>query len=401
MKVLQICNKVPFPPKDGGSLATWNLAKGLAQQGVDLTIAALNTSKHQINNILIPEEYNKKIRIQTIDLNTDIRPVKLIRNLFFSKLPYNLERFQTGDFAKLIVSLLSQFSWDIILLEGTTLAVYLPVIRKHTITKVVMRAHNVEHMIWKGVARFEKSPLKKKYFSIIASRMKIFETKQLSGYDALLPISEADSLIFRKFGFIGPVNITPFGIEMKESTNDKVPGLPNDLIYIGALDWLPNLDGLKWFIEKVWTSLHNKFPGLQLHIAGRNPSKEIRKMFSSAGIHFYGEVENTYDFLNKGSIMIVPLFAGSGMRVKIIEGMAAGKCLITTEQGIEGISATPGKHILVANQENEFKKCIESILIDPEKRNSLRTEGQKYIRQNFNNFVISEKLVDFFNSIIK
>ena len=123
MKVLQICNKVPFPPKDGGSLATWNLAKGLAQQGVDLTIAALNTSKHQINNILIPEEYNKKIRIQTIDLNTDIRPVKLIRNLFFSKLPYNLERFQTGDFAKLIVSLLSQFSWDIILLEGTTLAV--------------------------------------------------------------------------------------------------------------------------------------------------------------------------------------------------------------------------------------------------------------------------------------
>ena len=401
MKILQICNKVPFPPKDGGALAVWNLSTGLVRHGADLYVLALNTSKHSVAKIQIPEEFRKKIMIDSTELNTEISYLDLFTNLVFESIPYNLKRFKSEDFSKKIITAILDFQPEIVLLEGLALASYIPVIRKNSTAKLVMRAHNVEHIIWQGLLKEEKSPITRIYLNNLTKRIRKFEIGQLKNYDALLPISVIDEKWFLRFGYKGPSLTIPFGIDIKNLPEDKDEYLKNDLIYIGALDWAPNLEGLRWFVNEVWPNIRTDFPELQFHVAGRNPSDEVRNLLNMDGIKFYGEIENVSELMKKGRIMIIPLFSGSGMRVKIIEGLQAGKLVITTQQGLEGIPAKAGEHLLVANTIHEFTTQIHNSIKKPEDLAKICLNGQKFVEQNFNNFVISKKLTEFFNSLIE
>ncbi len=401
MKILQLCNKVPFPPKDGGALAIWNLSKGMVQQGIELYILALNTSKHPISDFQVPEKYKEKIQIEAVDIDTRIKYTDLFANFLFGSDPYNLIRFKSEKFSASLNRVLETFKPDIVLLEGLPMVWYIPAIREYSEAKVVMRAHNVEHIIWNGLAEEEKSPLTKLYFKNLTKRIRKFEIDQLKNYDALLPISLIDEKWYRFVGFEKPSETIPFGVESGDFTEIKNVDIPNDLIYIGALDWAPNLDGLKWFVKEVWPTIHSEFPELKLHVAGRNPSDEVRKIVQVDGIIFYGEIDNISDLMNKGMILIVPLFSGSGMRVKIIEGLQAGKLIITTHQGLEGIPAYPGEQLLEANSVHEFTSHIITSLSKPEIIRNIGLKGQEFVKQNFNNFALSKKLINFFNSLVE
>ncbi len=125
MKILQICNKTPYPPKDGGSLASWMLVKGLISQGDLVHILTINTQKHYVENPQIPSHLQDKVSISPIQTDTDIKLLSLIQNLLFSKLPYNIERFWCEIFNSELISILKKHPFDLVLLEGLPLALYI------------------------------------------------------------------------------------------------------------------------------------------------------------------------------------------------------------------------------------------------------------------------------------
>ncbi|MCD6598494.1 MAG: glycosyltransferase [Bacteroidales bacterium] len=400
MNILQLCNKVPYPPKDGGSLATWSLTSGMMQHGVKLKVISMQTSKHSQTNEELPPEIANNISYDIIPLNTDIKITRLIHNLLFSKLPYNLERFSSDKFSGEIISSINENTFDIILLEGLSMAIYIPLIRSYTSTKIVMRAHNIEYKIWEGLSESRKGIFRKNYLKILSSRLKHFEYLQLSFYDGIVPITENDAVLITKMGYKGPLQVIPFGMDLKNyQFPDKEP-IPKDLIFIGALDWNPNIDGLNWFLNKVWPQIHKDYPDLHFHIAGRNPSKRLLPLFKTPGIKYYGEVEDTNSFMAKGSLLVVPLFSGSGMRIKIIEGLARKKCIVTTPKGSEGIPVEEGKHLLTASSSVEFINQIKKILENQNVCETLSQEGYQFVKQNYDNFALTKKLIVFFNQLI-
>ena len=397
MNILVLTNKPPYPAKDGGAIAVFNLAKGLAETGSYVRILAMNTSKHK--GCQFHDELNPNLKLTYINVNTDISFLSLIKNLVFSKLPYNAERFVSKTFLNELIKILQHESFDVVQLEGPYLGFCIDTIRQFSKAKISLRAHNVEHEIWQRTANFEKNLFKKLYLNHLAARIKKFELSLHSRFDLLVPITFRDDKEFNKLGNQKPSHVTPVGIEIIDKFI-QVQENSDNIFYIGALDWIPNQEGLLWFIERVWPFILESISKVQFHIAGRNAPKWLEKVFEKSQIQFHGEIENAAEFITENGIMIVPLFSGSGMRVKIVEGMALGKAIVTTSIGAEGIEAINGQDLVIANTVSEFADELIKLLRNKELINTFSVNARKFVKKNYDNKLISQNLLNFYKQHI-
>jgi len=398
MKILQIANKVPYPPKDGGSIATFAMSKGFKELGHKVTVMAMSTSKHPVKESDIPSEIRSGIRFIIIDVNTRISPARALKNLLLSSLPYNAERFISKAFSTRLEQLLQEEKYDVIQLEGLYMAPYISLIRKHSTALLSMRAHNIEHEIWERTV-MQRSGLKKIYTRIIAQRVKRMELAFLNGYDAMIPITARDAQIMESFGCRLPVHVSPTGINTSEfSEYNGKPEFPS-IFHIGALDWSPNQEGIDWFLKRCWPDLHSKYPELKFYIAGRNAPDHIKNI-DEPNVEFLGEVDNAYTFMENKAVMVVPLLSGSGMRIKIIEGMALQKSIVSTSIGAEGIGVTHGTDIIIADGPEKFTEGIENLLNNFDKFEAIGKNAKKYVEENYDNLSISKSLMGFYKELI-
>ena len=172
------------------------------------------------------------------------------------------------------------------------------------------------------------------------------------------------------------------------------------MFFIGALDWLPNQKGLIWFLEQVWPKLKNDWPEVHFHVAGRNAPVWLAERLQSQNINFCGEIDDAGDFLSKFQVQIVPLFSGSGIRIKILEGMAMGKAIVATSKAVEGIGITPGKELMIADDADAFMLAIKDLLTHKNKRNSIGAEARAFISKEFDNLALANKVGSFYRSLI-
>ncbi len=401
MNILQIFNKVPYPPKDGGSVAVASFSEGFAKNGNKVDLLCLNTNKHHTDLSAITNLLHKNITINAVNINTDIRIIPALKNLLFSKLPYIAERFISVEFEQKLITQIQNTNYDIIQIEGLYMMPYVSVIRKYSDAIISYRAHNIENEIWSLNLKQEKNFLKKLYLKNLVKRLKKFELSFLNSYNILIPITERDGNILKKLENKKPMHISPTGIDIKKYSQSEINFSDVKLFHLGSLDWIPNIDGLKWFLKNVWTKLHYEFPDLTFTIAGRNASAELINSFTKyQNIIFKGEIENAIDFMHQHNVMIVPLLSGSGMRIKIIEGMACGNIIISTSKGAEGINAENNKEILLAETPEDFINQIKRLLSDKNLLIEISEAAKQFISVNFNNFAISKSLLDFYKKFI-
>ena len=398
MKILQIANKVPYPPRDGGSIATFAMSKGFRELGHEVTVLAMSTTKHPVNPEDIPDEIRRDIHFVIVDVDTRIKPLMALKNLLFSSLPYNADRFINDAFNRRLAQLLEEEVYDVIQLEGLYLAPYVQTIRNYSRAVIAMRAHNIEHEIWNRTVQQRKG-FSKWYIAVIASRIKKMELGFLNSYDAMVPITMRDEKILKELGCILPAHVAPTGVNMTEFDKYKMQAEFPSVFHIGALDWSPNQEGLDWFFKKCWRKLHAKYPGLKFYIAGRNAPGHISNI-KEPGVVFLGEVDDAYTFMGEKAVMVVPLLSGSGMRIKIIEGMALGKSIVSTSIGAEGIGVTHGRNILIADDPEKFTASIESLLNNFDKFEAIGSNAREFVAENYDNLSISRALAGFYKEMM-
>jgi polysaccharide biosynthesis protein PslH len=397
MRILLLCNKSPWPPKDGGASATLNIIRSLLVHKASVTVLALNTIKHFQKIEEIPPELAIPTNYQLVNIETRINYLSLLDNLLFSGEPYNLKRFWSSQFNQRLTDVL-KMKFDIVQLEGLAMYLYLPAIRQNSSARVVFRPHNIENRIWSMLADEEKNPLRRTYFRILAKRLKTLEKRIAEKSDAVVPISTSDLTWFRLNGLAKPSLLSMPGYEPPPT--DELPSCKTrQVFYIGALDWLPNIYGLKWFIKQVWPLVINEIPDAQFIIAGRNASKSTIDGFKGRNISYEGEVASSSDFIRDKSVMVVPLFSGSGLRLKIIEGMSLGKSIVTTPVGAEGIICSDNKDIFIASTPSGFAERIIKLLTNSDLRDETGKNAIDNVSENYNIFVSSANLMNFYEEI--
>ena len=400
MNILQVTNKVPFPARDGGAIACMNLTKGFSQLGNKVTVLAMNTLKHHIRPDEIPDEINQLATFKLVDVPAKINAFAALFNLIFTRKPYNAVRFINDNFSKAFAALLTQNQFDIIQLEGLYVCPYIPLIRKYSKATVVYRAHNVEFEIWERTALLSRG-LRKIYLQNLSKRIKRFETELMNSYDILVPITARDGEILDSLGNVKDKQVFQTGIDLSAVAPDTSMLEFPSLFHMGSLEWAPNQEGVLWFLENCWTLIRDKYPDFHFYVAGRNAPQWLIKKLNVEGVVFVGEVADAYRFMNSKAIMIVPLFSGSGMRIKIIEGMALGKSIVSTSIGTEGINVTDSENILLADDATSFVDAVFGLVEDRKNFERLGKNASLFIQQNFDNLALSKKLIAFYKQYTK
>lgn len=401
MRILQLCKKFPWPLKDGESIATTYLAKALNDLGCTVTLLSMNTSKHRADISALPTDFNHYAAVHAVEVDNHLRPMEALSNLLFSDESYHVNRFINEDFRQKLIELLQTGQYDIVHLETLFLSPYIPVIREHSTAKIVMRSHNVEHKIWERVAA-NSNPIKRWYLETITPRLRKFEIEHLNSYDLFAGITADDLHHFQSLGLTKPSMVAPIGLDCSDYQPDYAAyDQPLSLSFIGSLDWMPNIEGLEWFLENVWLPLIvPNFPDLTFHIAGRNTPQKLLRL-NIPGVTVHGEVPSARAFLNAYPVTIAPLLSGGGMRAKILEGMALGRVVISTSVGMEGIDVHPGREAMIANTPEEWlgaiRKCVE-------KRAHLKEMGQKaaaFCRENYDNLEVGRHLLAHYQELLE
>ena len=306
-----------------------------------------------------------------------------------------------GEARRQSIEMLKAKRYDVVQLETIYMAPYIPVIRKHSAAKIILRAHNVEHEIWDRLTRNTRNPVKRLYLEILTNRLRKFEVDQLDRIDAMLSISAKDDAHFRQLGYQGRSRVMPISLNL-DTYSARHDWDAVTLSFIGSLDWFPNLEGLEWFLEHVdldgLACPHTGQP-VKFHVAGRNPPASIVSN-PLASLVFHGEVPEAVDFINDHPLMVVPLFSGSGMRTKILEAMALERVVITTTLGLEGIDAVDGEEVLIADSGEAFREKIASLLENPDRIMQIGKAARRHIEENYDAPVVADDLYQFLHSTL-
>ncbi|NQV01179.1 MAG: glycosyltransferase, partial [Bacteroidia bacterium] len=202
MKILVICNKSPYPPREGGPIAMNMIVEGLISEGDQVKVLAVNSFKYNISPDDIPESYREKTGIELIDVDLRIKPLAAFLNLFTNR-SYHVERFISSNFRKRLIEVLRSDQYNIVQMETIFVAPYLSTVRANSDAKVVLRAHNIEHLIWSRVAEGTQNPLKRLYINHLATTLKRYEQEMVPQFDGIAAITEKDAEYFRRVEVTG------------------------------------------------------------------------------------------------------------------------------------------------------------------------------------------------------
>ena len=375
------------------------MAKGLIENDVELCLLTINTKKHFKPDENVPDEFKIKSNYISIFRDTNTSLFGALLNIFSDR-SYFVSRFYFKNFNERLTAILKNNSFDIIQIEGLFMAVYLKTIKKYSQAKIVLRAHNIEHHIWERHIINEKNSFKKAYLALQNQRLKRFELFVISKSDAIVPITEVDAEAFKSLGFKKPVFPCITGVDVKYYQHrEELAIKAKTIFYFGSMDWLPNQEAVNWFLDHCWNIVHKAVPEAKFIIAGRGMPISLKQM-SRSNVLIIENVKDGKVFFQQNQVMIVPLLSGSGLRIKIIEGMAYGKAIVSTTVGAEGIHYTNKKNIVIADKPSDFAEAVINLLNSDKDRLALETNASDLALRDFDNLQVVSKLVLFYKQLL-
>ncbi len=398
MRILQLCNKPPYPPIDGGTKAMFGIAMGLLHNGHDVKVMCITTPKHPFDPDTVPTEIMDHTRMEGIFVDTSLNIVDAFTDLVTAD-NYNISRFFSPDMDIRLIRLLTREKYDVVLLESLFMTPYIATIRRYTKARIVLRSHNLEHVIQERIAHGETNVFKKPYRRFLAKQLKQYEVAVLPRVDGVAAITPGDAEHLMAYSAKTPIVTIPFGVDPDSYSVNGPAGEPV-FFHLGSMDWLPNEDGVRWLVEKVWPLVTKVHPQARLHLAGNKMPHYLLDL-KMPGLTVTGRVESADQYMSERHVMLVPLFSAGGMRVKIIEGMAMGKCVISTTMGAEGIACKSGHDILLADTAEAMAQQIGSVIADPTIAVGIGKHARELVLAHYSNDVIVRDLIAFFHSLGK
>ena len=397
-KILILTNRVPYPLKDGGNLAMNAMIEGYHRAGWQVYLLAMNTSRHYIKHEQLQQLFTHLYAFEWVDINNHLKWNEVMKNYLFSSEPEHAIRFYKEDFKDKIIEVLESFKPDAVQVESVYLSTYLPIIKEYSDAVTVLRVHNIEYHVWQSLAKKHGNVFKRIYLSNLAGRIRNFERDAWKEYELLLAITERDAQAISRLESVNNLAVAPFSIDLekvKPGHNEKWVGY-----HIGAMDWMANREGISWFLEKAWPKIRRAAPGFEFYYAGRNMPDDF-KIPGIKGVYCLNEVPSAEDFIADKKILIVPLKSGGGIRVKILEAMAAGKIVITTSVGIKGIDAHPGEHFLLANKPEDFARSVKWCLENKEAAEKMAKNARVLVSEKYEYCKVISNVIDEVEKLIK
>lgn len=363
MQVTIVDLDVPYPPNSGKRLRTLNLMLPLAARhditliaraadAVEREAAARFLRGHGIRPVLVDEPLASKQGPSFY--------LRLAANLA-SPLPYSVTSHISPAMRAAVRRHASEVPIDLMQLE---FAGHL-YCHEGLTCPLVIQAHNVESLIWKRYKETATDPLRRAYISTQHTKYLSFEKAAFHAADRIVAVSEADAELARKLYDDPPMAVVDNGVDVVGFGELKPDPSSNQVLFLGALDWRPNIDAVEQLLGEIFPALRARVPAATLAIVGRKPAAELRRRIEAVeGATLFADVPDVRPFLTGSAVMAVPLRIGGGSRLKILESLAAGLPVVSTAIGAEGLVLQHGRDLSIADTRADFAAALATALTD-------------------------------------
>ena len=383
MHLLWVKTELLHPIDKGGRIRTYNMLRALKRQH-RVTYVTLDNGKAAPDAVARAVEYCHDIIRVPFDEAVRLSPrfwIELLGNVV-SPFPYAIAKYKSTALRRAIEQAVRERGIDVVVCDFLAPSQNVP---DGLPCPVVLFQHNVEAAIWKRHAEVRENPLAKAYFHEQWRRMERFERQECRRFDRVVAVSRADAEeMERKYG-IADVADVPTGVDIDYfRPAGRAPQEPHNLVFTGSMDWLPNEDGITWFVDHVLPRIHEHLPDVTLTIVGRNPPPRIQQLArQDARLRVTGSVPDVRPYIEGAALFVVPLRVGGGTRLKIYEALAMERPLVSTTIGAEGLPLEPGKHIKIGDDPGAFAQAVLTLLNNPAAADRMGRTSADYIREHF------------------
>lgn len=358
MNVLFLTPQLPFPQTSGGAIKSFKLVEHLSKSH-QVTIASLLKSDDDKKNLHQFLKVIPNVSVSSHFLLIERTLTNLIKS-YFSGVPLTIFRNLSPEFKK-EVELLTK-ACDVIFVDHYLMFQYIP---KSFNGRIIVHQHNAEFIMWSRMAKQTINPLKKLVLSLEAHRIKKYEVLMCNKANAVLAAPN-DQVELKSAGVKTNVFIDTYHLGNEE--NLHLPAIKYDntqlnLLFIGTLTWEANIDGLLWFLKECWPLIKAQLPQVKFTVVGKcSDELKQRILLLAPEIDLLGFVDNLDELYQSHRVFVAPLRFGSGIKVKVVNGLYRGIPTVTTSVGAEGLNLNNGEELFIADNKTEFSKNIISLL---------------------------------------
>ncbi len=386
MKLLWVKTDFLHPTTRGGQIRTLELLRRLHRRH-EIHYVAFHDPKEP-EGLQRASEYCSKaypIDYQIADKSSPAFLGELIAGLF-SSIPVSIRRCRSAEMRRRIERLIPQERFDSVVCDFLSPAPNIPELRS-----CVLFQHNVEAIIWKRRTEHASDPMRRFYLKLQAKRMSQYEGEVCRKVRKVIAVSETDAALMQESYGVKGVDAVATGVDAdyfapgaKQAQTAEFQQTAADLVFVGSMDWAPNIDGIEWFEREVLPLILRRKPGCSIAIVGRKPPPAILELAARhPGIQVTGTVPDVRPWLWGSKVSIVPLRVGGGTRLKIFEAMAAGAPVVSTTIGAEGLGARDGDTIRIADAPQDFAAACIELLDDAAERERLRDRALQMVTRQY------------------
>ena len=293
----------------------------------------------------------------------------------FSELPLAVSRYRSAGMQRQVAELIKFEDFDALVCDFLFPAPNIP-----DLATALLFQHNVEAQIWKRRLEHASFPPVRWYFRSQYEKMRRYEGQVCGAVKRVIAVSNEDAQAMRSEYGVRCVHAVPTGVDLDYFTPPGDVTRARNLVFVGSMDWDPNVDGMQWFVREVLPRIRMRRPDCALTIAGRHPHSAIRKLAAEyPNIRVTGTVADVRPFLWESAVSIVPLRIGGGTRLKIFEAMAAQVPVVSTTIGAEGLDVRNGETIRIADSPEDFADHCLELLADPAARNNIASAAWEMV----------------------
>ena len=397
MRILYISARQCWPPNSGGKLRDHRLLLALGQAS-DLTYIYYAEPGVQP---VTPSDIPVCRRIVSVPRPARYRPGKIVRGLL-GPWPLPVVNYTSPAMIDAIRSVLRQDRFDLVHLDSLHLAACEAAVRSELGRSAIIYGwHDVaSELMW----RYSQMPIslaRRTYARFTARRLERAEAAILDTAFGHVVCSERERVSLLARSPKARIAVIENGVDTGAF---KPPNRNSELtriVFVGAMHYYANIDAVTWFARQIWPAMHQRFPRYRFTIVGADPKPEVRALGDLPGIEVTGTVPDVRPFYQEALAAVVPLRVGTGTRLKILEAMAAGVPVISTELGAEGLEVTPGRDILIPGSEPEWLPALESLCTESSVGGATRSEelaqaGRKLVCTQYDWEIIGRKLAELY-----
>ena len=394
MKILFLTQIVPFPPDAGPKVKTYHVLRALMGQGHSVTLISF----------VRPEEEQHIPALQKICESVHAVPIKRSRiadvfymvRSYLTTRPFLIERDDLPEMQAMVNKLVKENDFDFIHADQLTMVQFglrAAQVAPGKKPKVIFDAHNA---VWSIVERMQENArwFLKPVLRVETRRIKRYEGELLKTVDHVLAVTDVDragleeALNFSKVNKndrVAPITIVPIAVDTRQLQPIKRKPTAKNIVTLGTLHYPPNADGIRWFFNEVFPLIRKRVPDASLTIIGKNPPQDFLDLAARApeSIKVTGYVPELAPYLEQSTLMVVPVRAGGGMRVRILEAFAYAMPVVTTTIGLEGIQAELEKDVLVADTAEDFAKRVIELLENIPLQEKLAANGRQLAEKKY------------------